>query len=220
MMYSFLKGGRVLSPKVSEAYKSAKKKEMIEAAKNVFIEKGFIHTSMQDVMDRVGVSRGSLYSYFTNIEEIFMAVLAVEDNKDIQAFDMDNGDSQWIRLRHWIERQQDYIEKIDTTLVRAKAEFFLSSNYANTKENYPYISQRYNRIVEVIEALLDQGVREQEFYSQQPLEPIARYIVSFINGLMLDTFQLGYEQTQVKAQLSILLFSLEKLLNPNTLNKE
>jgi hypothetical protein len=37
---------------------------------------------------------------------------------------------------------------------------------------------------------------------------------------MLDTFQFGYEQTKVKEQLSILLFTLEKLLNPTSLNEE
>jgi hypothetical protein len=31
---------------------------------------------------------------------------------------------------------------------------------------------------------------------------------------MLDTFQLGNEKTKVKEQLSVLLFSLEQMINP------
>lgn len=36
-----------MAPKVSEEYKKERERELIEAAKKVFIEKGFVRTSMQ-----------------------------------------------------------------------------------------------------------------------------------------------------------------------------
>ncbi|HHY27236.1 MAG TPA: helix-turn-helix transcriptional regulator [Desulfitobacterium dehalogenans] len=45
-----------MSPKVSEDYKKERERELIEAAKKVFIEKGFVRTSMQDIMDKAGIS--------------------------------------------------------------------------------------------------------------------------------------------------------------------
>ena len=44
-----------MAPKVSEEYKKERKKELVEIAKKVFIKKGFVHTSMQDIMDKAGI---------------------------------------------------------------------------------------------------------------------------------------------------------------------
>ncbi|TCJ02078.1 TetR family transcriptional regulator [Cytobacillus praedii] len=206
-----------MAPKVSEEYKKERERELIEAAKKVFIEKGFVRTSMQDIMDKAGISRGALYSYFNNIEHVFIEVLKFDDQKDIQRFVPSDEGPLWPQLKNWVEEQQIYIEAIDQTLLYAKAEFFLSSNYASNKDNFPYIFERYNRTTEAIEEVLNEGTSIGEFSPQQSTRSIARYILSFINGLMLDTFQLGHEQTNVKDQLSILLFSLEKLINPKSI---
>ncbi|WP_240913083.1 hypothetical protein [Paenibacillus favisporus] len=53
------------------------------------------------------------------------------------------------------------------------AGFFLSSNYANDKDDFPYISERYNRITEAIEELLYEGIRKREFRPQQSTRSIA-----------------------------------------------
>ena len=205
-----------MAPKVSEEYKKERERELIEAAKKVFIEKGFVRTSMQDIMDKAGISRGAMYSYFNNIDHVFIEVLKFDDQKDIQYFVPSDEGPLWPQLKKWVEEQQVYIEAIDQTLLYAKAEFFLSSNYANNKDNFPYIFERYNRTTEAIEEVLNEGMRKGEFTPQQSTRSIARYILSFINGLMLDTFKLGHEQTKVKDQLSILIFSLEKLINPKS----
>ena len=209
-----------MAPKVSEKYKKERKKELIEAAKKVFIEKGFVHTSMQDIMDNAGISRGALYSYFDNIEDVFLEVLKYDDQKDIQYLVPSDEGSIWLQLKNWVEEQRSYVERIDQTLLYARAEFFLSSSYANDKDNFPYISERYNRIVEAIEEVLNEGKRKGEFRPQQSTRSIARYLISFINGLMLDSFQLGHEQTKGKEQLSVFLFTLEILINPNSAYEE
>lgn len=94
------------------------------------------------------------------------------------------------------------------------------SNYANDKGNFPYIYERYNRIIEAIEEVLNEGERKGEFRLQQFARSIARYLISFINSLMLNTFQMGHEQTEVEEQLSVLLFTLELIINPKFANEE
>ncbi len=209
-----------MAPKVSEEYKIERKKELVETAQKVFIEKGFVHTTMQDIMDKAGISRGALYSYFNNIEHVFLEVLKYDKKKDIQYFVPSDEGSLWLQLKNWVEEQRLYIERIDQGLLYARAEFFLSSEYANDKGNFPYINERYNRIIEAIEEVLNEGERKGEFRPQQSARSIARYLISFINGLMLDTFQLGHEQTKVEEQLSVLLFTLEILINPKFANEE
>lgn len=47
---------------------------IIEAAREVFVEKGFAETSMADIAARVGVNRSGLHYYFRTKERLFEAV--------------------------------------------------------------------------------------------------------------------------------------------------
>jgi AcrR family transcriptional regulator len=49
--------------------------EIIEAALELFGEKGFAATSMQEIARRAGVTKGTLYLYFPSKEELFHAVV-------------------------------------------------------------------------------------------------------------------------------------------------
>ncbi len=110
--------------KLAKNIKRREKKELVEIAKKVFIKKGFVHTSMQDIMEKAGISRGALYSYFDNIEDVFLEVLKYDDQKDIQYFVSSDEGSIWLQLKNWVEEQRLYIERIDQTLLYARAEFF------------------------------------------------------------------------------------------------
>lgn len=50
--------------------------QIIRAAKQVFIEKGFAETGMSDIAARVGINRSGLHYYFRTKEKMFEAVFA------------------------------------------------------------------------------------------------------------------------------------------------
>lgn len=52
----------------------AKREAIIEAASQVFLEVGFERASMAEIASRVGGSKRTLYGYFANKEELFIAV--------------------------------------------------------------------------------------------------------------------------------------------------
>ncbi|ASB91330.1 TetR family transcriptional regulator [Bacillus sonorensis] len=201
-----------MAPKVDEEYREEKKSTLLNAAKKVFIKNGYINTTMQDIMDEANVSRGTLYNYFDNIDHIFIEVLKLDDQDNIDLF-LDER-PLWPAIKRWIEGWQIQIEEVDHSLLVARAEFFISSKFVKNKGNFPYISERYERTASAIEKAIYKGVERGEFQLQLPPALIARYLISFINGLMLDTFQLGNANTKVKEQLSVLLFSLEQMMKP------
>lgn len=55
--------------------KESRPNELLEAALEVFVERGFAATRLEDVASRAGVSKGTLYLYFKNKEELFKAVV-------------------------------------------------------------------------------------------------------------------------------------------------
>lgn len=55
--------------------KQARPGEIVEAAVAVFSEKGFAAARLEDIAARAGVSKGAIYLYFANKEELFHAVV-------------------------------------------------------------------------------------------------------------------------------------------------
>ncbi|MAM12506.1 MAG: hypothetical protein CML23_19065 [Rhizobiaceae bacterium] len=49
---------------------------ILQAAEAVFSQKGYFGTTVADIVERAGVSRGAFYLYFKNRNEVFSAILA------------------------------------------------------------------------------------------------------------------------------------------------
>ncbi len=55
--------------------KDARPEEIVAAALDVFVERGFAATKLADVARRAGVTKGTIYLYFENKEALFKAVV-------------------------------------------------------------------------------------------------------------------------------------------------
>lgn len=58
-----------------ERRKDARPGEILEAALELFVERGYAATRLDDVAQRAGVSKGTLYLYFDGKEALFKAVV-------------------------------------------------------------------------------------------------------------------------------------------------
>src|SRR6266853_2784518 len=58
-----------------ERRKESRPSELLAAALELFVERGFAATRLDEVAARAGVSKGTLYLYFSSKEELFKAVI-------------------------------------------------------------------------------------------------------------------------------------------------
>jgi AcrR family transcriptional regulator len=65
-------------PRVVPEYKEEAKGRILEAANQIFAEKGYRQATMDDVAKKIGVSKGALYLYFASKEELFEAIARTE----------------------------------------------------------------------------------------------------------------------------------------------
>jgi AcrR family transcriptional regulator len=73
---------------------SAKRRQIVEGARQVFLSRGFDAASMMDIAKAAGVSKGTLYVYFKNKEELFAAIVQQECCTHSEgAFQLDDNDS-------------------------------------------------------------------------------------------------------------------------------
>ncbi len=85
----------VLDRRAEETEDSAKRRQIIEGARTVFRALGFDAASMGEIAKAAGVSKGTLYVYFKDKDELFQAIVEKEcplQAEGVLVFDPDVGD--------------------------------------------------------------------------------------------------------------------------------
>jgi AcrR family transcriptional regulator len=62
-------------PRVVPEYKEQAKDKIVEVAREVFSKKGYHDATMDDIAERLGVSKGALYQYFRSKEDLYREIL-------------------------------------------------------------------------------------------------------------------------------------------------
>lgn len=94
-----------------ERRKEARPGELLDAALDLFVEKGFAATRAEEVAARAGVSKGTLFLYFQSKEELFKAVVREnisgrfkEWNEEFETFDGTAAEMLAYCMTVWWER--------------------------------------------------------------------------------------------------------------------
>lgn len=146
-----------------ERRKDARPQELLAAALDLFVEKGFASTRLEDVARRAGVSKGTLYLYFTNKEELFKAVVrenivpALGEAEDmISTFEGHSAELLRCVIMGWWEKVGATQASGIIKLVMAEA------------GNFPDLAQFYQeeviaRSTRMMEGMFERGVSRGEF---------------------------------------------------------
>jgi AcrR family transcriptional regulator len=127
---------------------SAKRRQIVEGARRIFLAQGFDAASMNDIARAAGVSKGTLYVYFDNKEQLFEAIVHAECLVHAEgAFNLDPSDHD--------------VEKILRRLGAAYIEFLCRPEKASALRTVIAIADRMPEIGKV-------------FYETGPSEGIAR----------------------------------------------
>lgn len=140
-----------------------RKRAILQAAKELFAEKGHPATSVQEIATRAGVSKGLLFYYFGDKWEILKEIA-----DDVSAAYLGGLDD---RLRV-LERPKDRLEGLiryhfDFVATHVTEVFFIYNNFTHkTEREYVTtmkLSALYGALFEKIRTTLEQGVASGDF---------------------------------------------------------
>ena len=184
-----------------------RRKEIFEAALNVFSEKGFDKTTLDEVADKVGISKPAIYLYFNSKEDLFFSMI-YDRVKDIE-----------YELNEIIKMEDHAIKKIEALIVFKikfykknlrffkilhNMEFEIINLKSATKLKKKFL-KRYkdyiNKISNLMQQCIDDGYLKNEdkyFYTFSLLGLINQNILRFIifdnNDLLEDLSKKIYNQ--------------------------
>jgi TetR/AcrR family transcriptional regulator len=146
-----------------ERRKEARPGELLEAALDLFVDKGFAATRSEEVAARAGVSKGTLFLYFPSKEELFKAVVIEnlsgrfpEWNKEFEEFEGSTVEMLRYCMRVWWER-------VGSTKASGLTKLMLSEG-----RNFPELAEFYRREVvhpghTLMRRILRRGIDSGEF---------------------------------------------------------
>ncbi len=146
-----------------ERRKEARPGELLDAALDLFVEKGFAATRSEEVAARAGVSKGTLFLYFPSKEELFKAVVVenlsgrfTEWNKEFEEFEGTTVEMLRYCMRIWWER-------VGSTKASGLTKLMLSEG-----RNFPELAEFYRREVvqpghTLLRRILRRGIDSGEF---------------------------------------------------------
>ena len=147
-----------------ERRKEARPGELLDAALDLFVEKGFAATRSEEVAARAGVSKGTLFLYFPSKEELFKAVVRenmssrFQDwNREFETFEGSTSDMLRQCMRIWWQ---------DVGATKASG---ITKLMISEARNFPELAAFYQQEVilpgqTLIRRILQRGVERGEFH--------------------------------------------------------
>ncbi|WP_446852840.1 TetR/AcrR family transcriptional regulator [Halobacillus faecis] len=198
---------------MSKEHLKQRRADIMEAARNVFIKHGYGHTTMKHVMEAAGVSRGGLYQYFSNKEDLFEALLeeGLTDEAEATEDSLEKVESYWALLMQLLFGEDGNPDTEMDPLAPSKLEFFITGR--NDERRRDYGEKRYEMGLRIYDELIKKGQKSGEFSDHYDSELVARSIITFIDGLALDHAILPEEKVKLKEQSALFVEYLKMALD-------
>lgn len=209
-----------MSPKLSDDQKEQRNLQILEAARRVFELKGYGATTLKDIVEEAGMSRGWIYLYYQSKEEIFEALLQWQDlqHKDHVEALIDSSLSIWeIMLDLYSQQLQALLRLPHAGLQSAFYEFSLIGS--RDEKRRILLKERYDSGIAQWARLIHIGVERGEFSPMMDPMDISRLAASYQEGIMTHSITVGIDKAKTSMQFEALTNYLKMLLNP-TVNHE
>ncbi len=125
-----------------------RKKEVIDTAKKLFLEKGLNNVTMNDIMNEAGLSKATMYRYYDSIHPIAFEVeykMLQEIFSDLKLIDITNCNGGEVIKEILLTMVDRFIDHIKAYRYISMFDSLYSDQYPNDN-----LSQEYNKVIQSI----------------------------------------------------------------------
>jgi TetR/AcrR family transcriptional regulator, cholesterol catabolism regulator len=168
------------APKSANGGRRNRSDEVLQAAVEIFHDKGYATTSIQDVADRVGVLKGSLYHYIDSKEDLLARIFEESDRQSFALMEeMEALDVNAIqRLREFARLWSLwYLQNIE------RASLYFNEWKHLTGERLTHVTAQRHEYETRVAKMIDDCKREGAVDPKLDTRYACFFILSAINGL-------------------------------------
>jgi transcriptional regulator, tetR family len=190
--------------------------EIMNAAMQLFMEKGYINTTTQDIVDKVNISRGLLYYHFKNKEDILYCLVEQYSEKLLK----DIYQITFAKDKSAIEKVRGFIDATIISSERISVEGTELQNTVDLEENRYIIDKLSHKLIKKLtiyfEKIIRQGIEERSFLVQFPLETAEFLMTAYV--FVSNNMNMKYsDKESLDNYLSAYKIILERTLNAKKL---
>ncbi len=204
-----------LTPRINKDRWRETHDRILASAEHLFATKGFNGTSMNDIVEASGQSKGAIYNHFKSKEMLFLSLLEKQTRLGLD------------QLKASFTTKDTVVDKLekllDLTMVnscdcpseigRMQIEFMIAAS--RIKSLTSEMKGRYNTIHTFVRELIDEGINNGEFKSEVDSESLTSLLYATIDGLGLQYSTLGLEFDSQRLKKALLETVFEGILKKN-----
>lgn len=211
-------------PKVKPEHTERKKAEILEAAKRVCKDKPLYEVAMRDIVVESGMSQGGVYKYFSNIDDVFVAIL---NQETLTHHVKEKVEVLFQSQNHALDKLNQFLqligEHIEATILTDGSIYYeIITLYSKDPERFEQIKDQLDEVSNLqylqkafTEFLLDQ-LNNGQFKTTMDKDEILTLIEVYMTGLVqqpdLSAKQPNEATKKISVQINVLSSALQKLL--------
>ena len=167
--------------KLSVEKKEAKKDKLIEKSMELFCEKGYHTTKVEEITKALGISKGNFYTYFGSKEEVLYEILNIMKNERIKMLEeIDTDKAPKEILKTFIE---DYIQFFFKYLKKVNLQNI--DHFLKDEKVLNYAEEIQDILVDFLKKNIVERIRESK-NKEYNLRFIIDFILMSMDGFFLD----------------------------------
>lgn len=178
---------------------------IIDAALQLFAEKGYQAITMKDICEKSGLSRGGVYRYFSSTKEVFLALLdrdLKDDTAEVEQA-IRSQVSAHVILGHYFEHEKGIIFGAHRGLYYAMHEFAFAE-----PDQRQYFDNRVKESVKLVGKMFQYG-QDSGVFKEFDVPSTALHIIYFFNAMKTSSSILTITEEMVNEQIRILKEMIE-----------
>jgi len=161
------------------------RRRLLEAARRVFLKRGWAGTSLEMIVREAGLTKGAVYSRFKSKADLFLALLEERiAERIVESEAVAAGEHGSVGLATAISRQWDERMAADLDWMRVGIEFRLHAS------RVPALNRRYAalhaRLRQALASVIEREAREEGQALPLPADEIARASMALLTGTVLE----------------------------------
>lgn len=183
-----------------------RKKEILVAARDLFVKKGYDVTSVNDILNVVGIAKGTFYYYFTSKEEVLEEIIL-----DI----VDEGVRRAEKILE--DKSIPLVNRIMMAIMAQAPEFEGAEEIReeihkveNAKLERLYLKEMLKRMTPVLYGPVSEGVDQGVFQMRYPTEGIESILL--LGHMMFDCEVFEWKEEDYPRKIKAFLYHAERML--------
>lgn len=183
---------------------SERRSEILDVAERLFGTKGFDHTSTNDILNEIGIARGTLYYHFKSKEDILDAMI---DRIIVRLMTKAKNIAK--------KKEIPVMQRITMTMVELNLDGPLGDEImvlVHKPQNALLHQKMQEKLLAgvdpLIEEMIEEGIEQGLFYTDYPRETVE--MIMLYSNIIFD-FHVEYTQETKNRKVAAFIYNIERL---------